>query len=244
MGDFLALFDQETGRLKNAAEVAGEAEIFPPFPTRNDFSGKSQDTENNDFSTFSTFPTAEQDVHVGVENRTSTDASGGSRPATPTPPFLERGARVRSYSGWGSGKAGKPAISISISGKEWEKWERLAPSASDLDDVRAAFDERAGVLEFDCGLSRAEAETKAYGEVKGAEALRVRKPATAGGRTPGVIIRAPARELAAADYDARLDTLINAAGDDAVARDRLILAKRKGWVVPCGDETIFTRGRT
>ena len=39
-----------------------------------------------------------------------------------------------------------------------------APALWSKDDLRAFFTERAGVFEFDCGLTRAQAEAEALGE--------------------------------------------------------------------------------
>ncbi|WAJ28928.1 hypothetical protein [Antarcticirhabdus aurantiaca] len=94
-------------------------------------------------------------------------------------------------------------------------------------DLEMEAEERAAILQYDAGLPRMEAERLAFGRLP----------------TPGITVRAPAVELPAAEYDMHLDTLIMAAGAGTPEGSRLAYAKRKGWVVPRGDETVFTRGR-
>ncbi|WAJ27377.1 hypothetical protein [Antarcticirhabdus aurantiaca] len=95
------------------------------------------------------------------------------------------------------------------------------------DDLAMEAEERAATLEYDAGLPRMEAERLAVG----------RPP------TPGITVRSPAVELPPAEYDRHLDALIAAAGAGTPEGSRLAYAKCKGWVVPRGDETVFTRGR-
>lgn len=103
---------------------------------------------------------------------------------------------------------------------------RVPGENGNADDLAMKAEERAAILEFDAGLPRLEAERLSFG----------RSP------TPGITIRMPAIELPAAEYDAHLAVLIAAASDTAEVT-RLAYAQRKGWVVPRGDETVFTRGR-
>ncbi|WP_152048270.1 hypothetical protein [Aureimonas psammosilenae] len=60
---------------------------------------------------------------------------------------------------------------------------------------------------------------------------------------PGVTILRPAVEVPAAEYDRHLDRLIAALPAGSAEAQRLVFAKRKGWVVECEGRRIFTRGR-
>lgn len=60
---------------------------------------------------------------------------------------------------------------------------------------------------------------------------------------PGVTILRPAAELPAIEYDMHLDRLIAALPAGSAEAQRLVFAKRKGWVVECEGRRIFTRGR-
>ncbi|GGD93480.1 hypothetical protein GCM10011390_10320 [Aureimonas endophytica] len=60
---------------------------------------------------------------------------------------------------------------------------------------------------------------------------------------PGITLTAPAIEVGYAEYDRHLDALIAAQPVGSAEAYRLLMAKKKGWVVDRGGERIFVRGR-
>ncbi len=152
----------------------------------------------------------------------------------PPDPLLETGERARALNE--VSKLSNSSNASENNGMELDSFGQSPAElskVSNLRDRREAFEERAAILEFDEGLTRADAE-RVSAEQTGYDP----RP-----RPSGVTIIAMPIEVPGTEYDAHMDALIMASPQGSAERTVLMTKKRQGRVVPRGDGFIFTRGR-
>ena len=158
-----SLFAQIEAGLKNAEEDAP----LPTFPTRKNPQWEEEAIEKNGVSHIS-HTSHSRNSDTIIEHKNNPQARVGVRAEARTRPPMFGVGNVGNVGNTNRVNTFPFPLSQSQVGNVGNKGAALlpAPAPGLSADEAAAFDERAAILEFDCGLSRGEAERQALAELR------------------------------------------------------------------------------
>ncbi|WP_152044883.1 hypothetical protein [Aureimonas psammosilenae] len=169
-----------------------------------------------------------------------------SVPLVPLAPIADRNEANGTIGTIGTTPPNESAAVPTIHDDDIEREERLAIYGEPQGEVAQERGER-GLANFANPASDAVTRLAVVGEARSVAVHAGRFEDRPANWMPepgsGVTILRPAAELPAIEYDMHLDRLIATLPAGSAEVQRLIFAKRKGWVVECEGRRIFTRGR-